>query len=345
MTKQKILTITFSLALSFTSAIFTSCVGREEPGHDDNKQNTGQSGTTNPTNPDDIVTKFYTFCYDEGVKEVAEIDIETGKLIWTNWKMPNYPIESKGCLYDDKRNEFIVFGYEDAETLSITRLNLSTQNETKKTINVVLNDFDLFSGFIKHKDKFYSFCNNDNKKELAEIDVETGNFIWTGYKIPDYPEEGRGLEFDDKRNEFIVFGYDNYEESILSIRRLNLSTKNVITKTLSNLNGAHHFSDIIKCDDKYYTFCNDDNKKELAEIDIETGNLIWTGIKILDYPIESNGYIFDKSRNEIVSFVGYGDFTAPTIYRLNLSTKNLEQKPLENMNGRSHFKDIIVINR
>jgi len=46
----------------------------------------------------------------------------------------------------------------------------------------------------------------------------------------------------------------------------------------------------------FFAFCYDDNKNELAEIDIENGALIWTGMKIPKYGYHSRGYLSNTRR-------------------------------------------------
>ena len=186
--------------------------------------------------------------------------------------------------------------------------------------------------------KYYTFCYDDNIRELAEIDIETGRLTWTGGKIPEFGGNSRGYVFDENKNEFVAFDFDIIT-NIPTIYRLNLSTKEVIKKTLTNLNGGGNFREIVQYKNKYYTFCYDSDISELAEIDIETGRLTWTGGKIPEFGSNFRGNVFDENRNE---FIGFDIAYDPTIYRLNLSTKEVVKKVLTNLNEGGDFRDIIA---
>lgn len=269
--------------------------------------------------------KFYTFCYDDGIDELAEIDIETGNLIWHGLKIFNYGTNSRGYVFDDISNELITFG--DDNDWVINRLDIKTKGVITLYLKNLQGAENLDDIIRSNDNKYYTFCYDDNKNELAEIDIETGNLIWNGLIIPNYGSNSRGYVFDDSRNEFITFGDDN--DWVLN--RLNMKTKKVITLYLKNLQGAQNLDNIIKSNDnKFYTFCYDDNISELAEIDIETGNLIWNGLKIPNYGSNSRGYVFDDTRNEFIS-LSYNN--GWVLNRLNMKTKEVITLNLKNPQG------------
>jgi hypothetical protein len=101
----------------------------------------------------------------------------------------------------------------------------------------------IFEVNIKHTLNFYTVCYDDDRLELAEIDIENGALIWTGIKIPNYAYNSRGYVYDEGRNEFITLGYSDDFKSIV-VNRVNMSTKNIITKTIDNVND-NNFSDLI----------------------------------------------------------------------------------------------------
>ena len=306
-------------ALMSASIIFSGC------DKDDDKNGDDDGHTLN----------FYTFCYDDEKNELVQIDIDNGKLIWTGIKIPNYAYNSRGYVFDESRNEFITFGLDDKPV--INRVNLSTKNVITKEISNAGTNSN-FDNIIKIKGKFYSFEYSSDKLELAEIDIENGTVSWTGMKIPDYGWNSRGYVFDESRNEFITFGYG--DEPV--INRVNFSTKNVVTKEISNAGISSNFDNIIKIKDKFYSFEYSSDKLELAEIDIENGTVSWTGMKIPDYAYNSRGYVFDESRNEFITLgLEYdGHHENLVINRLNLSTKNVITKTINNPDG-NNFAEII----
>lgn len=279
--------------------------------------------------------KFYTFCYDDDINELVEIDIETGNLIWHGLKIPKYGNNSRGYVYDELRNEFITFG--DNEDWVINRLNMKTKEVITLGLKNLQGAQNLRNIVKSYDNKYYTFCYDEDIYELAEIDIETGNLIWNGLKIPKFGYSSRGYVFDKTRNEFVTLGSNDD----WVINRLNMKTKEVITLKLQNLQGAKNMDDIIKSNDnKFYTFCYDDNINELAEIDIETGKLIWQGLKIPNYGSNSRGYVFDDTRNEFITF---GDDNDWVINRLNMKTKEVTTLYLKNPQGdiNLNFDEII----
>lgn len=271
--------------------------------------------------------KFYTFCYDDIKNELAEINLENGQLIWTGIKIPEYEGNGRGETFDEINNDFIAFEPYPAR---IHKINMDTK--IKETIILEKENEDRsFNEIIKSDDnKFYAFCYNNDKNEFAELDIKNEQLIWTGIKIPEYKGNGRGELFDKQRNEFIVF--ELYSDPV--IYRANANTKAVKTIPLKNLNGASNFNNIFRSsDNKYYVFCYDQDKMEFAEINIESGNLTWTGIKIPD-----------SSRGELIyenEFIAFDLAEDAIIYKANMSNKEVKTIKLGNLNGASNFNNIL----
>lgn len=282
--------------------------------------------------------RYYTFCDDKNINELAEIDIESGNLIWTGLKMPENG--NKGSVFNESGSELVTFDeYGTTDEPTIFRLNMATK-EVKEIKLKNLNNAKYFDNIIRFNDKYYAFCYDKDKEELAEIDIESGNLIWNGWKMTGL-NIASGYTLNKTGNELVALDLDRNLTGEPGIYRLNMVTKEAKKIKLKNINGALILYGITRVDDKYYTFCFDNDKKELVEIDIESGNLIWTGLKMPEYN-SSGGYVFNRSEDEVVAFDAYGKIGEPIILRLNIATKEVKKIKLKNLNGGRNFDDIVI---
>lgn len=94
---------------------------------------------------------------------------------------------------------------------------------------------------------------------------------------------------------------------------------------------------------KYYAFYHDSYKQELAEIDIENGNIIWNDLKIPGFGLDSRGYVFNESGNELVALGHVEKEDVPTIFSLNMITKEVKTIKLKDGGEyATNFKDIVA---
>ena len=77
----------------------------------------------------------------------------------------------------------------------------------------------------------------------------------------------------------------------------------------------------------------------MAEIDLQTGKLIWTGLKIPTYANNSRGYVFNEKTNEFITFGDNGDWI---INKLNMKNGSVITLKLDKDSQQRDYDDIIT---
>ncbi len=186
----------------------------------------------------------------------------------------------------------------------------------------------------KVKNRYYTFCYFGRpENELAELDLETGQLTWTGIKLNFDNSNNRGFALTDK-----YFCFLNYLDSDLYLNRYNLETKKQESIKVSNLQGGRSFHELFSYKGKYYTFCYYGRaENELAELDLETGQLIWTGIRLNFSANNERGFVLT---DKYFCFLNLD--RGLYLNRYNLDTKKQESIKVSNLQGGLSFDELIV---
>ena len=180
---------------------------------------------------------------------------------------------------------------------------------------------------------------HESEKRLAKIDLATGDLSYIGSNIT-YGINTRQAVYHSGNNEYIGFEHDYTAPKLI---RINLETGALKTVTIpsSFLAQNDDFSDlVVDGDDNLYI--HHESKKQLAKINIETGDLSYIGTNIT-YGLNTRGAIYHATNNEYIGFEN--DFSSgPYLVRINVTT-GAETKttiPSSFLSKGSDFSDLAI---
>lgn len=265
---------------------------------------------------------YYVRCYSKKINDLAEIDLENGKLIWQGFKIPYREMYIEGSVFTGTEVISFVQFSTNPRTYQIDRLDMATKEARFVDIKNLRGDASSFNDIMAFNGKYYTTCRDESVNEMAEIDIETGNLNWDGYNIPKLDFSGfRGWVSNGTELVTLSISYDASRAVI--VNRLNMATKVVKTTKITNLQGHTNLQGLGIFNNKYYTLSYDAENTELIEIDLKTGGLVSSGLKCPDLG-NPRGFVFNDT--ELVSLSGFsrGDSYILNINRLNMATKKVK---------------------
>ncbi|HAS44310.1 MAG TPA: hypothetical protein DCS93_27785 [Microscillaceae bacterium] len=239
-------------------------------------------------------TKVYIFQYDDGVKKLAEINLETGDLTYITGSI-DYGNNTRGIVYSQTNEEFIGFDFDSNFKPFIIKIKPDGTTSEKIYLKGTGKNFrDLV---IDASGKVYIFQYDTGVKKLAEINLTTGDLTYITGSI-DYGNNTRGIVYNKTNEEFIGFDFDsNFKSFIIKIKPDGTTSEKIYLKGTGK-----NFRDlVIDASDKVYIFQYDTGVKKLAEINLTTGDLTYiTGS--IDYGNNTRGLVYSEVNDEFVGF-------------------------------------------